>query len=148
MYRLICVSITGAFKTCSILALGVILLIPPIQMRKREGQQRYSQNSAHCRVKAGDFVGYMRILKTVENDPSILVNYCRLPSLVFDKNFNVLIPERDQWADPNLVARTCRSKHTNIFPRGKWQMIFESNNSPFYMLGNVWGEVREVWGCL
>ncbi|XP_065361924.1 uncharacterized protein LOC135955503 [Calliphora vicina] len=48
-------------------------------------------------VMSGDLVGHMRILGIFENYPSIAISDHMSPTLVLDRKFRVLIPERDVW---------------------------------------------------
>ncbi|XP_065356399.1 uncharacterized protein LOC135950799 [Calliphora vicina] len=48
-------------------------------------------------VIPGDLVGHMRILGIFEKDPSIAISDHTSPTLVLNREFRFLIPERDEW---------------------------------------------------
>lgn len=98
LHRLVCGSITGAMKTCPTSALGVITGIPPLPILiQKEACASALRLPDVINKKSGDFKGHLSVLNAILDDPIIKIPEYIQPKISLVKNFNIIIPKREDW---------------------------------------------------
>ena len=87
-------------KTCPTAAMEALLGLMPLHLHiKKEAAIAALRVQAEGKIKAGNMVGHLRVLKEFQDDHSVEMPFDCMPGkLDFNKPFRVVLPERDGWS--------------------------------------------------
>ena len=105
LQRFVCLGVTGALRTTPTLAMEAILGLVPLYLHleaeARKASVRLNDWSQWCRW--GRDFGHGRIWSDIaKSDPLLLRRDAMPPVLSFNKKYKILVPNREQWLQPDL----------------------------------------------